>query len=105
MAEPSSSAPISPLDEVVDAPGEVLPFLDATALPPLDELLGELAAQLAAWMPRQRWYAHKGATTPTVAVRGWAPLRVAPSGTSVSSAMAQNSCASTGPGSAVIAGQ
>ncbi|MEE1617982.1 maltokinase N-terminal cap-like domain-containing protein [Brachybacterium sp. J153] len=78
MAEPSSSAPISPLDEVVDAPGEVLPFLDATALPPLDELLEELAAQLAAWMPRQRWYAHKGATTPTVAVRGWAPLRVAP---------------------------
>src|SRR5690606_38346748 len=33
--------------------------LDVSTLPPLGELLEALTAQLAAWMPAQRWYAHK----------------------------------------------
>ncbi|MFC7375275.1 trehalose biosynthesis protein [Brachybacterium sp. GCM10030267] len=52
------------------------PF-DVTTLPPLDDVLNALTGPLAAWMPSQRWYAHKGAGTPTVSIRGWAPLRVA----------------------------
>ncbi|MFJ6042300.1 MULTISPECIES: phosphotransferase [Brachybacterium] len=53
-------------------------LLDMTLLPPLGEVLDLAAAQLAAWMPNQRWYAHKGAGTPQVEVAGWAPLRIAP---------------------------
>jgi predicted trehalose synthase len=52
--------------------------LDPTDLPPLEEVLDLLTAQLAAWLPAQRWYAHKGAGTPHVEVAGWAPLRIAP---------------------------
>ena len=52
--------------------------LDVSTLPPLGELLEALTAQLAAWMPAQRWYAHKGAGAPEIGIRGWAPLRVAP---------------------------
>lgn len=64
MDEPSSRAPA--------------PAFDATALPPMDELLDALTSPLAAWMPGQRWFAHKGAGTPEVSIRGWAPLRVEP---------------------------
>lgn len=53
-------------------------LLDMTLLPPLGEVLDLAAAQLAAWMPQQRWYAHKGAGAPQVEVAGWAPLRIAP---------------------------
>ncbi|MBB5830388.1 phosphotransferase [Brachybacterium aquaticum] len=53
-------------------------LLDVTALPPLGEVLDLLPELLAAWMPAQRWYAHKGAGTPTIAIDGWATLRVAP---------------------------
>ena len=53
-------------------------LLDMTLLPPLEEVLDLAAAQLAAWMPNQRWYAHKGAGAPQVEVAGWAPLRIAP---------------------------
>ena len=53
-------------------------LLDMTLLPPLGEVLDLAAAQLAAWMPNQRWYAHKGAGAPQVEVAGWAPLRIAP---------------------------
>lgn len=38
--------------------------LDVSTLPPLGELLEALTAQLAAWMPAQRWYAHKGRALP-----------------------------------------
>lgn len=53
-------------------------LLDVSALPPMGEVLEQLTEQLAAWMPDQRWYAHKGAGLPQVTIRGWAPLRVAP---------------------------
>ena len=52
--------------------------LDPTDLPPLEEVLDLLTAQLAAWLPAQRWYAHKGAGDPHVEIAGWAPLRIAP---------------------------
>ncbi|WP_193107149.1 phosphotransferase [Brachybacterium sp. FME24] len=68
MDEPSSPAPTAP----------TAPTFDVTALPPLDELLDALTDQLAAWMPAQRWYAHKGTGLPRITIRGWAPLRVAP---------------------------
>ncbi|MEO2098483.1 MAG: trehalose biosynthesis protein, partial [Brachybacterium sp.] len=58
-------------------------LLDMTLLPPLGEVLDLAAAQLAAWMPQQRWYAHKGAGAPQVEVAGWAPLRIAPDHVSV----------------------
>lgn len=48
--------------------------LDITALPALDELLDGLAAPLAAWLPAQRWYAHKADGTPRMEITGWAPL-------------------------------
>jgi hypothetical protein len=51
--------------------------LDLTALPPLEEVLELATAQLAAWMPAQRWFAHRGPAAPEVAVAGWAPLRIA----------------------------
>ncbi|MGO1354371.1 maltokinase N-terminal cap-like domain-containing protein [Brachybacterium tyrofermentans] len=54
------------------------PEFDATAMPPMDELLDALTSPLADWMPNQRWFAHMGAGTPEVSIRGWAPLRVAP---------------------------
>lgn len=52
--------------------------LDVSALPDFADVLDLLTDHLAAWMPLQRWYAHKGAGAPTVLVAGWAPLRVAP---------------------------
>ncbi|ASK65391.1 trehalose biosynthesis protein [Brachybacterium avium] len=52
--------------------------LDVSALPPLEEVLELLTEPLAAWMPAQRWYAHKGSGSPRTGIRGWAPLRVAP---------------------------
>lgn len=66
------------MDEMRSSAAAPRGALDVSTLPPLGELLEALTAQLAAWMPAQRWYAHKGAGTPTIAVRGWAPLRVAP---------------------------
>ena len=51
--------------------------LDLTALPPLEEILELATAQLAAWMPAQRWFAHRGPAAPEVSVAGWAPLRIA----------------------------
>lgn len=63
MDEPSSPAPLQPP-------------LDVTAMPPLDEVLADVLDHLTAWIPAQRWYAHKGAGTPRLTVRGWAPLRV-----------------------------
>lgn len=53
-------------------------LLDMTVLPPLEDVLELAAAQLSAWMPAQRWYAHKGAGSAHVGVAGWAPLRIAP---------------------------
>lgn len=64
------------------------PPLDVSALPPLEEVLEQLTEQLAAWMPSQRWYAHKGAGVPQVTIRGWAPLRVAPDHVVVMTAVA-----------------
>lgn len=65
----------------MDEPRSPLPAaaeFDVTALAPPDALLDALTEQLAAWMPTQRWYAHKSTGTPVVEIRGWAPLRVAP---------------------------
>lgn len=53
--------------------------LDVTALPPLGEVLQAAAEHLAAWMPRQRWYARKSAGAPAVRVLGWAVLGAHPS--------------------------
>jgi predicted trehalose synthase len=84
MDDARSSAPLdsAPLDPTAPAgtgaPADESVPLDLTALPPLEEVLELLTAQLAAWMPAQRWYAHKGAGTPRVEVAGWAPLRIAP---------------------------
>lgn len=64
------------------------PPLDVSALPPLEEVLEQLTEQLAAWMPAQRWYAHKGSGVPQLTIRGWAPLRVAPDHVVVMTAVA-----------------
>ncbi len=48
--------------------------LDVTTLPPLDEVLSSCLDQLAAWMPLQRWFAHKGAGHPQLRVVGWVCL-------------------------------
>ncbi|WP_422115583.1 maltokinase N-terminal cap-like domain-containing protein [Brachybacterium sp. UNK5269] len=74
---PASSLAASSLPPPGGSPATA-PVLDVTALPPLGEVLEQLTGQLAAWMPAQRWYAHRGAGAPRIAVRGWAPLRVAP---------------------------
>ena len=47
---------------------------DLTALPPLEEVLAPLPELLDGWLPRQRWFAHKGAGAPRTALAGWAPL-------------------------------
>jgi maltokinase len=62
----------------MDEPRSPAAAFDVTALPPLADLLDGLTDQLTAWMPAQRWYAHKGAGAPILSIRGWAPLRVAP---------------------------
>ncbi len=88
-ATPSPAADIPPTDAPPHgAPPRDLPSgdlaslgvppLDLSALPPLGEILDLLTGQLLAWMPAQRWYAHKGAGTPQLSIRGWAPLRLAP---------------------------
>lgn len=58
------------------APSPTVPrsVLDVTELPPIADILHALTEQLAAWMPRQRWYAHKTGGAPQVEVTGWAPL-------------------------------
>ncbi|HEX7352930.1 maltokinase N-terminal cap-like domain-containing protein [Brachybacterium sp.] len=73
-AAPSPAADIPPTDE----PPPDAPPLDLSALPPVGEILDLLTGQLLAWMPAQRWYAHKGAGRAQLSIRGWAPLRVAP---------------------------
>jgi maltokinase len=66
------------------------PTLDVSTLPPLGEILDHLTEQLAAWMPAQRWYAHKGAGAPRARIAGWAPLRVAPDHVAVLVAVAMS---------------
>ena len=58
-------------------PADAPAALDLTVLPPLDDLLTRLVDQLAAWMPAQRWFAHKGAQGLRISVGGWAPLHLA----------------------------
>lgn len=77
MPAPAAAPAASPAPPP-EASAAAAGILDVTALPPLGEVLEQLTAQLAAWMPEQRWYAHRGAGAPQIAVRGWAPLRVAP---------------------------
>ncbi|MGP9538498.1 maltokinase N-terminal cap-like domain-containing protein [Brachybacterium sp. AOP43-C2-M15] len=74
------AAPVdtAPVDTAPDDTAPDDPMLDVSTLPPLGEILEQLTDLLAAWMPAQRWYAHKGAADPRAEIRGWAPLRVAP---------------------------
>ena len=67
---------VSSMDEPSSPPPADVGF-DVTELAAPDVLLEALTEQLAAWMPLQRWYAHKGTGAPAVRIRGWAPLRVA----------------------------
>ena len=83
MDETRPSASSAPDAADVPGPGSTArsgagAALNVSALPPWGEVLAQLTEQLAAWMPDQRWYAHKGAGTPRVSIHGWAPLRVAP---------------------------
>ena len=75
---PSSSSAAAPARGVARRGEDPPAPLDVSALPPLGEVLEQLTGQLAAWMPAQRWYAHKGAGTPRARISGWAPLRIAP---------------------------
>lgn len=80
MARTASRHGTSPYSDLMDEPSSpaTAPEFDTTALPPMGELLDALTSPLAAWLPVQRWFAHKGAGTPEVSIRGWAPLRVMP---------------------------
>lgn len=77
-ASPPPGSAAAPSAPPASAQPDASPVLDVSTLPPLGEVLEAITAQLAAWMPAQRWYAHKGVGTPTVSIAGWAPLRVAP---------------------------
>ncbi|WP_245921138.1 maltokinase N-terminal cap-like domain-containing protein [Brachybacterium timonense] len=60
------------------APPREVAALDVTVLPTVQELLELALEPLAAWMPHQRWFAHKTAGAPELEVAGWVQLPSAP---------------------------